>query len=185
MADMAAWYGPYPDLSSAQKAAYNDYDGGLYAAFGYQEIARGRPRLLYVGVGDPLHTRLASNHHKLGNGQVRRITSIWLGVVESHKRPGRRAKKIEPLADAIEWAMIALLGPCLNERKKTFPRDSFAIVNRWWSCDPADRYEQPVPRPALIWPDVIECAGEHAPAHLCWLDNKKVRRIARPRFAKL
>jgi hypothetical protein len=178
MAAVVSWYGPYQNLRSARSAAGRDYDTGLYVAFGYETLPyRGRPRLLYVGVGAPLRSRLSDQHHKIGAGKVAKITSIWLGEITSHKRPGRRPKKIEPLIDAVEWAMVALLRPCLNDRKTTFPEESFAIMNRWRS--PVN-YETRVPKPAMIWPDVIECAGIYAPAYLCWLEQEKVRRFDRP-----
>ena len=181
MAEMAAvvgWYGPYPDIAAAYAAAARDYDGGLYVAFGYPTFpARGRPRFLYVGVGAPLSSRLTQSHHAIGYGKVGKITSVWLGEIMSHMRPGRREKKIEPLIDAVEWAMISLLGPCKNVRKTSFPDSSFAILNRWYS---REDYETPQPKPAVIWPDIIECAGAEAPAHFCWLDEGKVRRFERP-----
>jgi hypothetical protein len=124
---------------------------------------------------------MKGDHHAIGDEHVEKITSIWLGEISSHKRPGPRAKKIEPLIDAVEWAMIALMialmKPCLNERKQTFPPEPFAIINRWWS--PAD-YETPIEKQVTIWPDVIECAGADAPAHLCWLREGKVRSFRRP-----
>jgi hypothetical protein len=181
MEDMAAvvgWYGPYPDIASAHLAAARDYVNGLYVAFGYPDLpARGRPRFLYVGVGAPLSSRLLSSHHAIGKGKVAKITSIWLGEIMSHLRPGRREKKIEPLIDAVEWVMISLLGPCKNVRKTSFPDSSFAVLNRWYS---SEDYETSQPKPATIWPDIIECAGPDAPAHFCWLDEKKVRQFDRP-----
>lgn len=178
MAAVVSWYGSYSSLADARKAARRDWDDGLYVAFGYPDLPiRGRPRFLYVGVGNPLCGRLTSRHHKLGGDRVARVTSVWLGEIDSHKRPGRRTKKIEPLIDAVEWAMVALLRPSLNERKTTWPDDSFAIMNRWWS---KEDYETPLPKPVQIWPDLIECAGSHAPAYLCWLERRKVKRFVRP-----
>jgi hypothetical protein len=181
MAEMAAvvgWYGPYEDIRTARLAARKDYGAGLYVAFGYPHSpARGRPRFLYVGVGAPLSSRLINNHHAIGEGKIAQLTSIWLGEIVSHKRPGRREKKIEPLIDSVEWAMVSLLGPYKNTRKTSFPATSIAIMNRWYS---SDDYETSVTKPATIWPDIIECAGANAPAHLCWLEEKKVRRFDRP-----
>lgn len=182
MAHMAAvmgWYGPYRTIAAAkQSAMYDGYWDGLYVVFGYKDLpARGRPRMLYVGVGAPLYNRLTSTHHKIGTGKVARITSIWLGVVESHKVPGRREKKIEPLIDTVEWAMIAILAPCQNEKKRSFPARSFAIMNRWYSNED---YSLSLPKPSLNWPDIIECSGPQAPAYLCWLEQQKVRRFERP-----
>lgn len=91
-------------------------------------------------------------------------------------RPGRREKKVEPLIDVVEWAMISLLTPCKNIRKTSFPKTSFAIMNRWYQ---SEDYETAVQKPAAIWPDLIECAGEYAPAYLCWLAEKTVRRFDR------
>ena len=178
VAAVVAWYGPYKDRSSARKAASDDFGAGLYVAFGYQtEPAIGRPRLLYVGVGSPLHTRLTNQHHAIGETKVAKISSIWLGVIESHKKPGRRMKKIEPMMDAVEGAMIALLRPPLNVRRTKFPSQSLAIINRWY--DGKD-YSTPKLRPSLKWPDIFECAGSGAPAYLCWLDRQRVRRLNRP-----
>ena len=189
MSEMAAvigWYGPYWDVISAKEAADKYYGAGLYIVFGYyqpstrigsQFAARGRPRLLYVGVGDPLSSRLTGNHHAIGSDNVIRITSIWLGEVMSHGKPGPRQKKIEPLIDSVEWAMVALLGPYMNKRKTSFPSQSFAIINRWYS---AGDYETRLSKPVLIWPDIIECEGPNSPAYLCWLHERKVRRFDRP-----
>ena len=181
MAEMSAvvgWYGPYPDTASAKQAADRDYNAGLYVAFGYPaQQTRGRPRFLYVGVGSPLASRLTPAHHAIGTNAVARITSLWLGEILSHKRPGRRENSGEPLMHAVEWAMIALLRPCKNVRKTSFPPNSFAIMNRWYS--PED-YETRAPKPASIGPDILACAGTDAPAYCCWLEEEKVKRFRRP-----
>jgi hypothetical protein len=178
MAVVVGWYGPYPDIDAARRAATNDYQDGLYVAFGYTDLpARGRPRFLYVGVGSPLASRLSATHHAIGIDGVAKITSIWLGEILSHKRPGRREKKIEPLIDIVEWAMVSLLAPFKNLKKTSFPTISFAILNRWFS---STDYTTPVKKPVGIWPDVMECAGPGAPAHFCWLEEMKVRRFNRP-----
>lgn len=178
LAAVVSWFGPYLNLNEARTAAKAYYGAGLYAAFGYENPPiKGRPRLLYVGLAKNLSGRLSNNHKKIGINSVAKLTSIWLGEISSHLRAGRRQKKTEPLMDAVEWAMIALLQPRLNERKTTFPNQSFAIMNRWWS---KIDYETAIPKPAILWPDVIECAGAHADAHLCWLEQKKVKVFSRP-----
>lgn len=179
MAAVVGWYGPYKGIAEAHAAAYRDYAGGLYVAFGYKDLpAIGRPRFLYVGMAENLGNRVTRRHETIGDGKVARVTSMWLGNIDSHPLLGRRARQQDPLVSAVEWAMIALFRPLLNKRKTTFTAQSFAIINRWWS---ADDYETPVRKPVIIWPDVIECAGPHAPAHLCWLDQMKMKQIQRPR----
>ena len=181
MAEMSAvvgWYGPYRSVADAHAAATEAFQGGLYVAFGYKELpAIGRPRFLYVGIAKSLKSRVTRHHETIGDGKVTRITSIWLGSIDSHGLPGRRKRDQDPLVGAVEWAMVALFRPLLNKRKTTFPATSFAIINRWWS---GEDYETQVKKPIMIWPDVIECAGPAAPAHLCWLDQLKVRQIKRP-----
>ena len=180
VAAIVSWYGPYRDLGAASFSARNDgYQGGLYVVFGYRSLpARGRPKLLYVGLSSSLGSRLSNGHGTIDDSErVAKITSIWLGEISSHKRPGRRAAKTEPLMDTVESAMISLLGPCLNTRKRSFPNKSFAILHRWYSCDD---FEKPLPPPVMIWPDLMECAGASGPAYLCWLEREMVKRFNRP-----
>ena len=177
MAAVVGWYGPYNGIADANAAAKKCYSDGIYVVFGYKDFpGRGRPRLLYIGSG-ALSSRMIADHHAIGTGRVAKITSIWLGEIMSHKRPGPREKKVEPLIDAVESAMIAVLAPVINVRKKKFPKTSFAILNRWYS---SSDYETIADRPSASWPDIIECEGPKSPAHLCWLPDGKVRRIARP-----
>ena len=181
MSDVAvvvSWYGPYRDQAAALYSARNDgYVGGLYVVFGYPSApARGRPKLLYVGLSKSLASRLA-NHGTIDGERVFKITSIWLGEISSHKRAGRRLRKTEPLMHTVEGAMISLLGPCLNKRRHSFPTASFAILHRWYCA--AD-FAQPLPPPMMIWPDLMECAGDPAPAYLCWLERQKVKCFERP-----
>lgn len=180
MAAVVGWYGPYGSVDEAQSAAVDAFAGGLYVVFGYDKLpAIGRPRFLYVGMAERLGSRVSRHHETIGDkGPIARITSVWLGSIDSHQKPGRRLSKSNALVSAVEGAMIALLRPKLNKRRTTFPLDSFAIINRWWS---GFDYMSPCVKPAIIWPDVIECAGPHAPANLCWFQKRpRVKQIARP-----
>jgi len=101
-----------------------------------------------------------------------------LGVIESQKRAGPRIKKIEPLLDAVEWAMVAFLKPAMNARKVKWPKDPVIVRNRWYSIEDDSHFEEPV----AIWPDVIDFAGSFAPAYLVWLKSQRTVAIRNPRM---
>lgn len=115
-----------------------------------------------MGVGDPLHTRLNGNHHKLGTFSV---TALWLGEVSVAGVPGRRRKKINPHLDIVEWASTCFLKLPFNEKKRSTPPPiSCVVLNRWWGTD----YETEAERPVARWADIIEYDSARETANLVW-----------------
>jgi hypothetical protein len=176
------WFGPYVGsdrsdlLKTARTAAREDYGRGLYAAVGHGlSIRRGPRTLLYMGVGDPLSSRLNDRHHKL---QTVSITSIWLGEISVAGIPGRRKKKIDPHLDIVEWASVYFLALKHNSSKtRQPPPASCVVVNRWWDID----YESEGERPAARWADVIEYDQARGAANLVWFGKKaRVKAIQSP-----
>ena len=169
IATVVDWFGPYTGptreelLRNARQAARKDYDHGLYAAIGHGlKVRRGPRTLLYMGVGDPLFTRLDGKHHKLSTFS---LTSLWLGEVSVAGVPGRRIKKINPHLDIVEWASAYFLRPPFNERKhRTEPPMSCVVVNRWWGTD----YNTKADRPVARWADIIEFDADRKSANLVW-----------------
>ena len=176
VAAIVSWYGPYLTLKEARDAGAEYVRGGLYAAFGYERRpGRGRPSLLYVGIADNHSARLVDTHHALGTAKDIQMTSIWLGEIDSHRRPGPRMQRAEPISYTVEGAMIALLAPSLNERRTAFPAQPFIIQHKWYD---KTNYDLKVNKPALIWPDIMEYCGEGGYAHTCWLEQNKVRKLS-------
>ncbi|MGF7172758.1 GIY-YIG nuclease family protein [Azospirillum doebereinerae] len=175
------WFGPYRSLKDARTVARQDFGGGLYAAIGWSKIEgrspnqyRGRPTLQYIGIAENLGGRLTETHHKIGLRGNIEIASIWLGEVASYGVPGRRRKKIEPHLDIVEWATAFFLRTQYNEMKRTPPRCSCFVLNRWWSTD----YETSIDRPVSRWADVIEYNIYTGSANLCWFGrNGRVKSI--------
>lgn len=173
IASVVDWFGPYiraadgDPFKHARSAAQNDFGRGLYVAVGYKMgLQRGPRRLLYIGVGDPLHTRLNQNHHKLNSFF---ITSLWLGEISVAEVPGRRLKKINPHLDAVEWAIAYFLKLPFNQRKSVNPPEiSCVVVNRWWATD----YETEAIRPASRWADVVEFDAFRGTANLVWFGTR-------------
>lgn len=173
MATVVDWFGPYTGtdrtelLQTARTAAQADYGRGLYAAVGHGlQVRRGPRTLLYMGVGDPLHTRLHAGHHKLGAFS---LTSLWLGEVSVAGVPGRRRKKINPHLDIVEWASAYFLQLPFNERKRSRPPPvSCVILNRWWGPD----YETEAERPVARWADIIEYDAARGSANLVWFGTR-------------
>jgi hypothetical protein len=169
IATVVDWFGPYVGsdrttlLQTARTAAQADYGRGLYAAVGHGlEVRRGPRTLLYMGVGDPLYTRLNGSHHKLSTFS---LSSLWLGEVSVAGVPGRRRKKINPHLDIVEWASTYFLECPFNERKRrTPPHTSCVVVNRWWGID----YETEAERPVARWADIIEYDAARGTANLVW-----------------
>jgi hypothetical protein len=165
------WYGPFTQqngrsaISVANSAAQEHFTSGLYAAIGSGRSERRGPKsLLYMGVGSPLYTRINHQHHVLSKVVV---SEIWLGEVASAGVPGRRAKKIDPHLDLIEWASVFFLSLPENERKNvTPPPSSCVILNRWWS--PGADWDRPTKRPVRRWADVIEWNDYTGSANLVW-----------------
>lgn len=173
IATVVDWFGPYIGrdrtdlLRTARAAAQTDYGRGLYAAIGHGlHVRRGPRTLLYMGVGDPLHTRLNGNHHKLATFS---LTGLWLGEVSVAGVPGRRQKKINPHLDIVEWASAYFLQFPFNQRKRiTPPPMSCVVVNRWWGTD----YETEANRPVARWADIIEYDAARGNANLIWFGSR-------------
>lgn len=178
MASIVDWYGPFRGatkselLKDARSAARKDFGAGLYMAIGHApSVGRGRTTLQYIGIGDPLVSRLGNNHHAMREIS---ITQLWLGEVATAGIPGRRTKRAEPHLDIVEWAHAYFLRIPVNARKKINPPQSSCIVlNRWWQQD----YETPTDRPAARWADVIEFDSIRSTVNLVWFGARG--RIAR------
>lgn len=173
MASIVDWSGPYTSqagktaIAVAQAAARSDYGAGLYAAIGHGgAVRRGQHELLYVGIAKELHTRLIPQHHILGGLS---ISAIWLGEVATAGIPGRRAKRVDPHLDTVEWMIAYFLKTPFNDRKRANPPPLSSIVlNRWWQKD----YETPNVRPVDRWADVIEWDHWRRSGNLCWFGPK-------------
>ncbi len=178
IATVVNWYGPYTAeggvdvIKVANKAAVSDWGTGLYTAIGTGEIEKaskmGPRKLLYMGVGAPLHARLTKQHHKLSKLQ---IGALWLGEVGVPGVPGRKRKRINVHLDMVEWASAFFLELPFNVKKRANPPDTSCVVtNRWFSTD----YETSVEKPNRAWPDIIEYDYQKALANLVWFAPKPV-----------
>lgn len=173
MASIVDWYGPFTGVGkedlfkNARNAARADFGSGLYMAIGHApNIAKGRTTIQYVGIADPLVSRLYESHHRLGSMA---LTAMWLGEIATAGIPGRRAKKTDPHLDIVEWAHAYFLRIPVNERKTINPpRSSCIVLNRWWATD----YETPAERPAARWADILEYNVLRNTANLCWFGRK-------------
>lgn len=180
IATIVNWYGPFGGadnggiLQNARSAAATEWSvPGLYAAVGKAAYGlRGPNTLRYMGVGKPLAARLTSRHHKLSSIP---LSSIWLGEVAVPGLSGRKTKKINPHLDVVEWASVFFLKLPANEKKRRSPpKKSFVVVNRWWDVD----YSTSAARPAKRWPDVLEYDADRNQANLVWFGlRSKVLRI--------
>lgn len=188
VATVANWYGPYTAstevevLAKARKAAKEDWSKGLYAAIGPGKTPRpGARRLLYMGVGNPLHSRLIPQHHRLGKLSLRQI---WLGEIGVPGIPGKRPKKIDTHLDMVEWASAFFLELPFNRMKRRNPPDtSCVVVNRWWGTD----FETSSAKPLRSWPDIIEYDVDKELGNLVWFAPTRrikpvpVHKVRRPK----
>jgi hypothetical protein len=190
IATVVNWYGPYKGssevevLAKAKRAAKDEWSKGLYAAIGSGEtLQRGARRLLYMGVGNPLHSRLVPQHHQLSKLSLRQI---WLGEVGVPGIPGKRPKKIDTHLDMVEWASAFFLELPFNKKKRQNPPGtSCVVVNRWWETD----FETSSAKPLRSWPDIIEYDVDKKLGNLVWFAPTRrikpipVHKVRRPKAA--
>lgn len=173
IATIINWFGPfcgdtYERLLTAARVAAEDWDAdGIYAAVGHDLKGQRGPRTLrYMGVGNPLSSRLTTAHHKLGTFSV---SELWLGEPAVPGLPGRRMKRINPHLDVVEWASAYFLKIPSNEKKTKNPPDrSCVVLNRWYGTD----YSSPQERPTARWADVIEWDKNRRVANLVWFGKR-------------
>lgn len=171
------WYGPYPDLDEARKHARHDYVHGLYLAIGKCKYER-RRALQYVGIGNSIHTRLTSRHHKLS--LIVRERTLWLGEIVTAEPSGKRLKATRATLDFAEWLHARFLRLPLNDKKtKALPPRSVTVLNRWFATD----YETPRRRPHSDWPDLIDFPDYHLPARAVWFGSRQ-RTFLAPDYLK-
>lgn len=159
IATVVNWFGPFTGVNSTDvlrnaRRAAQEFSGtwhGLYTAIGAGESLRRGPRnMLYMGVGNPLETRLNPAHHKLGKLH---LGALWLGEVAVHDLVGAQVKKLDIHADIAEWAHAFFLElPYNTQKRRNPPEHSCVVTNRWFATDYSTRVDRPHPR----WPDIID-----------------------------
>ncbi|MCO6407403.1 hypothetical protein [Hoeflea alexandrii] len=144
------WYGPYFSVEEASKAAKEDYGYGLYMGIGKQPYERDS-NLQYVGISESLGSRIGSAHHKLFN--ITRDFQLWMGEPATAEPSGPKMKVTRATLDNAEWLHSYFLDLPLNANKKSLPKRSVSVLNRWWKTDYVTPRKR---RPHSEWPDLID-----------------------------
>ena len=130
------WYGPYPKIEDAKKAA-EEFGEVLYLATGKRAYQR-TASMQYVGISTDPKWRLNNNHHKLP--EITKNFGIWLGEIGSQSLAGRRPQGHPTMhskpVDLAEWVLAYFLQLPLNVRKrKNPPSDPVILISRWFKSD--------------------------------------------------
>jgi hypothetical protein len=143
------WYGPYQKYESFTEAAS---DWGPDSKVLYMGVKRKAPggnlrSVDYIGLSTNPSIRF-QNHHKLKEAK---LDEYYAGEISSAGIPGRRSKKTAPDLDFAEGALISMLQPSLNDRRKIAPKNCIVVYSRFF--DPDGEYE---PQITPVWfPSVI------------------------------
>ena len=171
------WVGPFDTVEGASNSAGDDEI--IYLAIG--KTARKHRKLLqYVGIANVGNQRLTVGHHRLG--EIERELELWIGFIASHSKAGRRGvkdpKKHRVELELAESGLAYFLQLPLNiQKRKTVPRYSFVILNRWFKKDKT-RWKK---RAHPDWPNLLEYddAGDTPSAAKVWFGApSKVRRLS-------
>ena len=133
------WYGPYNDYKAFKSDASWYEKGSKVIYMGVKNFDDGTDMASvdYIGLSTSAATRF-SQHHKLRDAK---LDAYYLSEISSAGIPGRRSKKTSPDLDAAEGALIAMLQPKLNERRKSPPGDCVVVYSRFFEvaapCNPA------------------------------------------------
>ncbi len=174
---LVEWFGPYSSIAEACSAAKRSFDGGLYLAIGRKPYQRAVKRPQYVGIGNPLHTRMTPSHHKLSLLHPKGL-ELWMGEVQTAEPSGHKSKVTAATLDHAEWLHARFMRLPLNEMKtKGRPQRSVSVLNRWYNTEFDG--EKPQKRPHPDWPDFIDFLDDELPARAQWFNERK-NRVCRP-----
>ncbi len=163
------WYGPYDSIQSAQEAAREEFDNGLYIGIGKSKWDR-EVAIQYIGIAESLASRVGERHKKLS--LIVRDLEIWLGEVSSFGKPGRRRNASIPAhLDLAEWAFIYFLDLPLNDRKKVrHPYAPVTVHSRWYDIQYNLREAPPHPD----FPIMIDFIGKEDGAKIQFTDRQEM-----------
>ena len=163
------WYGPYPKIEDAKKAA-EEFGDVLYLATGKRAYQR-TASMQYVGISTDPKWRLNNNHHKLP--EITKNFGIWLGKIGSQSLAGRRPQGHPTMhskpVDLAEWVLAYFLQLPLNVRKrKNPPSDPVILISRWFKSYFETKWQR---RRHKEWPDYIEFDPDNEFARLQWFGS--------------